>query len=179
MGNIFKLGTRYSDAMGCKFLDQDGSEKPVLMGSYGIGSGRLLQCVAEAFNDENGLVWPMSVAPYQIHIVMLSGKKNRNEVIEKANELYRELKASNFEVLFDDRDESIGVKFNDADLIGIPIRLTISNQSLSKGGVEIKLRRSKEASITDLGKIKAKLKSIIVELENEIGELVVEHPYKD
>jgi prolyl-tRNA synthetase len=149
VGNIFKLGTRFSDAMGCKYLDKDGNEKPVVMGSYGIGLGRLMGCIAEAHHDENGLMWPVMVAPFQVHLVALSGKQSREseKLASQAEEIYQNLTASGLEVLFDDRDESPGVKFKDADLIGLPIRLTISERSLQNGGVEFKKRAQSERII--------------------------------
>lgn len=126
VGNIFKLGTYYSDSMGCKYLDKDGKAKPVIMGSYGIGVGRLLGCLAEEHHDNRGLVWPITVAPYQIHLVALKGGQ------EAADSIYTELTNKGFEVLFDDRDERVGVKLNDADLIGIPIRVTLSERSIKE-----------------------------------------------
>ncbi len=116
MGNIFQLGTRYSDALGCTFLDSEGQSRPVIMGSYGIGIGRLLACVAEEHNDDKGLIWPVSVAPYHVHIVLI----NDPEVTEIAEAIYNGLRRDGVEVLFDDREERAGVKFNDADLIGVP-----------------------------------------------------------
>ena len=116
VGNIFKLGTRYSEALGCEFLDAEGKSHPVVMGSYGIGSGRLLACIAEEHHDDHGLAWPISVAPYQVHLVMLPGKKGGETVITFAEKLYNELLACGIEVLFDDRLESPGIKFNDAEL---------------------------------------------------------------
>ncbi|HBX68029.1 MAG TPA: proline--tRNA ligase, partial [Chloroflexi bacterium] len=116
VGNIFQLGTRYSEAMGATFQDKDGVEKPVIMGSYGIGSGRLLASVAEEHNDEWGLIWPITVAPYHVHLVALPHKKDDGATQAVAEQLYADLQAAGLEVLFDDREESPGVKFNDADL---------------------------------------------------------------
>ena len=142
VGNIFKLGTRYSDALGCTFLDSEGNAQPVIMGSYGIGVGRLLACVAEAHHDEYGLMLPISIAPYQVHLVgLLDGTPS---VSETAEAVYEGLQRAGFEVLFDDRQERPGVKFNDADLIGCPLRLTISKKSLEAGGVEFKRRDRRE-----------------------------------
>lgn len=141
VGNIFKLGTRYSASLGANFLDAEGAERPIVMGSYGIGSGRMLACIAEEHNDEKGLIWPITTAPYEVHLVSLRG----GEAI--AAQLYEDLRAAGLDVLFDDRDESPGVKFNDADLIGLPIRLTVSERSLTAGGVEFKLRREADRSI--------------------------------
>jgi prolyl-tRNA synthetase len=149
VGNIFKLGTHFSEAFGCYFTGEDGTEKPVIMGSYGIGLGRLMACIAEEHHDERGLTWPASVAPYAIHLIVLDGKTRHQEYHprELADRLYVDLRDSRFEVLFDDRQESPGVKFNDADLIGIPIRLTVSEKSLSAGGVELKYRDRPEKII--------------------------------
>jgi prolyl-tRNA synthetase len=133
VGNIFKLGTRYSEEFGASFLDRDGRRKPVVMGSYGIGLGRLLACIAEEHHDENGLIWPVSVAPYHVHFVAA-------EAGEVADGLYERLVSAGVEVLYDDRRVSLGAKFKDADLIGAPIRLTLTPRSLQKGGVEIKAR---------------------------------------
>jgi prolyl-tRNA synthetase len=143
VGNIFKLGTRYSEALGASFLDSDGEPKPVVMGSYGIGLGRLLACIAEEHHDENGLVWPISVAPYHVHIVAA-------EAGELADGLYEGLVSAGVEVLYDDRRESLGAKFKDADLIGAPIRLTLTPRSLQKGGVEVKARRDAEGYVVPI-----------------------------
>lgn len=145
VGNIFQLGTRYSEALGCTFSDPEGQERPVVMGSYGIGVGRLLACIAEEHHDDLGLIWPVSIAPYHIHLVLLPGKGEAGtEVRARADRLYDDLQAEGFEVLYDDRSESPGIKFNDADLIGLPLRLTISQRALQQGGVEFK-RRDLEA----------------------------------
>ncbi len=133
VGNIFQLGTRYSDSLGCTYLDKDGLPKPVIMGSYGIGVGRLLACVAEEHHDEHGLIWPISIAPYQVQLVLLRGKGSP-QAGEIANKLYADLQDAGVEVLYDDRDDSPGVKFNDADLIGLPIRVTVSERGTSPGG---------------------------------------------
>jgi prolyl-tRNA synthetase len=167
VGNIFKLGTRYSDSLGCTFLDKDGQQKPVIMGSYGIGVGRLLACVAEEYHDEHGLIWPVTVAPYQVHLVLLRGK-NTPQTEETASKLYADLQVAGLEVLYDDRDESPGVKFNDADLIGLPIRLTVSERALSQGGVEVKLRSKAEKGIIPLDEVVSRLRSELSALETEI-----------
>ncbi len=171
VGNIFKLGTRYSESMGCTFLDKDGQAKPVIMGSYGIGVGRLLACVAEEYHDEQGLSWPITMAPYHVHIVTLQGGE------ETAERLYADLQSANVEVLYDDRDERAGVKFNDADLIGIPIRLTVSKRSLEAGGVELKLRRSSERTIISQGEILPHVTGKIEALQTEMADKVVPVPY--
>jgi prolyl-tRNA synthetase len=164
VGNIFKLGTRYSEAMGATFLDQDGKPKPIVMGSYGIGLGRLLACIAEQHYDEDGLIWPISVAPYQVHLIKLAGDDGLGE------QIYQQLRQAEVEVLFDDRDERPGVKFKDADLIGLPLRLTIGKRSLENGGVECKFRHQEERSIIPVSKItdyvETSLKALEKTLEN-------------
>jgi prolyl-tRNA synthetase len=161
VGNIFKLGTRYTEAMGCSFLDKDGKSKPVIMGSYGIGVGRLLACIAEEHHDERGLIWPVSVAPYHVHLVALAG--GAGTVEETANRLYEELRAAWVEVLYDDREESPGVKFMDADLIGLPLRLTVGERALAQGGVELKRRDGKESAIVAMEEVVARVKSELSE----------------
>jgi len=177
IGNIFKLGTRYTDAMGCYFLDQEGQSKPVIMGSYGIGSGRLLACIAEEHHDEQGLIWPITVAPYSVHLITLAGRDKENDISLMAEGLYKNLSAVGIEVLFDDRNESPGVKFNDADLIGLPIRLTVSQRALKNGGVEYKRRDQTERSIIPLEKVVAFVKQEITALEARIASMVIEVPF--
>jgi prolyl-tRNA synthetase len=148
VGNIFKLGTRYSAALGCTYLDRDGESQLVVMGSYGIGTTRLLACVAEEHHDERGLVWPISVAPYEMHLVSLAGEGEQGDLVRQAAEsLYAELQGAGTEVLYDDREATPGVKFNDADLIGIPLRVTISARSLRNGGLEVKRRDTSDVEI--------------------------------
>jgi prolyl-tRNA synthetase len=178
VGNIFKLGTRYSDSLGCKFLDKDGTEKPVIMGSYGIGSGRSLACVAEEYHDELGLIWPVTVAPYHVHLVALGGKDG-SEVQISADQLYQELWDEGVEVLYDDRDESPGVKFNDADLIGLPIRLTVSARALKEGSVEFKRRDRQEKSLVPRAQVLAKVKDEIEAMKAAIQAKVVTVPFDE
>lgn len=169
LGNIFKLGSRYSNSLGCKFLDRDGSYKPVIMGSYGIGVGRLLACIAEEHHDEYGLLWPITVSPYQVHLIKLSGE-NPSGIDQITNNLYSDLQDAGLEILYDDREESPGVKFTDADLIGIPIRVTISSRSLSQGGVEIKMRHEKEKHIIPLDEICPYVLSSVNSLQGAISD---------
>jgi prolyl-tRNA synthetase len=138
VGNIFKLGTGYSESVGAVFLDAEGNEKPIVMGSYGIGIGRLLASIAEEHHDEQGMALPITVAPYQIHVVSLNGGE------EAAESLYDELTDGGYTVLLDDRDERPGVKFNDADLMGSPIRVTVGGKGLSRGIMEMRDRKSGE-----------------------------------
>lgn len=151
VGNIFKLGTFYSERMGCRFLDEDGASKPVVMGSYGIGLGRLMSCIAEEHHDEKGLAWPAHIAPYSIYLIHIEDKTGETRRI--AESLYAQLIKAGLQALYDDRDTSPGVKFNDADLLGMPLRLTISARSLSNGGIEIKSRSSEVAQVIDLDHI--------------------------
>ncbi len=169
VGNIFKLGTWYSEAVGATFQDADGSEKPVVMGSYGIGSGRLLASIVEEYNDKYGLIMPISVAPYEVHLVELVGAKDESDKVrEIAGQLYNDLREAGLEVLFDDRDESPGVKFNDADLIGVPLRITVGNRALKEGGVEVKLRHQSDKNLVPLDKIVSQAGEIIQGLYDEI-----------
>ncbi len=145
LGHVFKLGTRYSEALEATFLDQNGKTRPVVMGSYGIGLERLMQVIVEQHHDEQGIIWPAAVAPADVHLVAL-GKKP--ELRTAAEELYAELRAAGLRVLFDDRDEPAGVKFNDADLIGLPLRLLISERLLTGGEVELKPRGGAARRVT-------------------------------
>ena len=148
MGHIFKLGTIYSDKLDATFLDAEGKAQPVIMGCYGIGVERLLATVIEANHDEKGIIWPPSVAPYQAHLVALN--MDNAAVKEKAEELYAALQAAGVEVIYDDREESPGVKFNDADLLGMPLRVTVSARTLEKQSVELKRRQEKESTLAPL-----------------------------
>ncbi|HWQ83299.1 MAG TPA: proline--tRNA ligase, partial [Anaerolineales bacterium] len=178
VGNIFKLGTRYSDAMGCTFLDKDGQIKPVIMGSYGIGSGRLLACIAEEHHDDNGLIWPVSVAPYPVHLVVLPGKGEGEQVTAEADQLYADLQAAGIEVLFDDRQESPGVKFMDADLLGMPIRLTVSERAHKAGGVEFKRRDQAEKRVVPLAEVLEAVQAEIAALQAGLDATLVEATFE-
>jgi prolyl-tRNA synthetase len=173
VGNIFKLGTRYSDSLGATFLDKDGQAKPIIMGSYGIGVGRLLACLAEHYHDENGLLWPVTVAPYHAHLVHLPGGE------AEAARLYGDLTAQGLEVLYDDRDERAGVKFKDADIVGLPLRVTVSERSLKNGGAEVKRRLGKDSAVAPLEQVAEKLKSEIGDLQAALVKKVVAVPYKE
>ena len=159
VGHLFKLGIIFSEKLGAAFLDQDGSQKPVVMGCYGIGLGRLLAAAVEQNHDEKGIVWPRSIAPYGIYLCALS--TNDEQVSQTADKLYSELTLAGFEVLLDDRDESAGIKFNDADLIGIPLRVVISPRNLKQGCVEIKKRNEKEAVLVPLEEVQEKLRGML------------------
>ncbi|MGA2286473.1 MAG: proline--tRNA ligase [Dehalococcoidia bacterium] len=148
LGHVFKLGTIYSDKLGATYLDAEGKARPVIMGCYGIGVERLLATVIEANHDEKGIIWPASVAPYQVHLVALN--VDNASVRETAEKLYADLQAAGVEVFYDDREESPGVKFNDADLLGMPLRVTVSQRTLEKQSVELKRRREKESTLAPL-----------------------------
>lgn len=137
-GHVFKLGTKYSETMGATFLDRDGAAHLIVMGSYGIGVGRLFSCIIEQHHDGKGIIWPRNMAPCDVHMVSLG--TNEPAVVEAAETLYSQLQRAGYVVLYDDRSETAGVKFNDADLIGIPARLTVSRRAMQGGGVELKAR---------------------------------------
>ncbi len=171
VGNIFKLGTRYSVALGALYDDPQGIKRPIVMGSYGIGVGRLLATVAETHYDDAGLVWPASVTPFHVHLVLLAKKAPHAEAV--ADRLYSELWAAGIEVLYDDREEpSPGVKFNDADLLGLPLRITVSARSLEQGGVELKRRDQAERRIVPLDGIVPALRDDLAVLLAEVAALV-------
>ena len=176
VGNLFQLGSHYSDLLGCTFLDRDGQAKPVIMGSYGIGVGRLLACVAEKNHDEQGLIWPVSIAPFQVHLVLLRGKGS-SRAEEIANDLYSAMQSEGLEVLYDDRDESPGVKFNDADLIGLPLRLTVSERATAQGGVEIKLRNSPDKKVIPLDSVVPVTRSTLEDLKAKIESEILPVEY--
>lgn len=140
VGNIFKLGTKYSAPLKATYLDEKGEERPIIMGSYGIGPARIAAAAIEQSHDENGIIWPASIAPYHIHIIPVNSRDEKS--MSAADKLYAELEEKGFEVLLDDRDERPGVKFKDADLIGIPYRVVIGEKGLKEGVIELKERRS-------------------------------------
>lgn len=153
VGNIFKLNTKYSAPFDLSFRNEEGEAHAVLMGCYGIGTSRLMGTIVEVHNDERGIVWPASVAPFGVHVLALpaKGAAPEKEIAEKALALLRELADRGCEALFDDRKVSAGEKFADADLIGIPLRAVISEKSLASGGIEIKRRASEETAVEPLG----------------------------
>ena len=156
VGNIFKLGTRYTESLGATYLGEDGERHPIVMGSYGIGIGRSLACVVEAHHDDKGIAWPASVAPYAAHLVAIGGARDAS-VTDAAEGLYQRLTDADVDVLYDDRDESPGVKFTDAELLGMPLIVTISPRSLAAGGVEVTVRATGERSIRPIDELEADL----------------------
>ncbi len=151
VGHIFKLGTKYSDAMEATYRDPNGQDQAIVMGCYGIGISRTMAAAVEQKNDEFGIVWPMAIAPYQVIIVPVNAKKE--DQMEAANRLYEELLARGIEVILDDRDERAGVKFKDADLIGIPLRITIGPKSLQENQVEVKKRWEEDKTLVDMDRV--------------------------
>ncbi len=146
VGNIFPLGSRYPDALDLKVRDEDGNERQIIMGSYGIGLGRLMGTVVETLSDDKGIIWPESIAPFRIHLLILG---NSPEVAVAGDVLYEKLKTLGIETLYDDRDARPGEKFADSDLIGIPYRVVISEKTLKEGKLEIKKRTETEAVLMD------------------------------
>ena len=161
VGHVFKLGTFITEKFGAFFLDNDGKSRPIVMGSYGIGLGRLLAAIVEQSHDDKGIIWPLPVAPYQVYLCPLSLEKPA--VLSTAERIYQELQKEGIEVLFDDRDESPGVKFNDADLLGIPLRLTLSPRTLQSQSVEAKWRMEKEAKLLPLENLAVQVKKLLDE----------------
>ncbi len=169
VGNIFQLGTKYSISLGANFMDPNGRYQPIVMGSYGIGVGRLLGCLAEEYHDERGLMLPITVSPYDVYIV---GLPDNDEIKQEAENIYLLLKNAGIEVLYDDRsnkEASAGEKFSDADLIGVPLRLTVSKRSLKQGGIEMKLRKDQERDIIAKEKLLDTVSSILNMLKSELS----------
>ena len=158
VGNIFKLGTKFTDAAGATYLGEDGQAHPIVMGSYGIGVGRNVACIVEAHHDEKGIVWPAEVAPYAAHLVSIGGAKEPRvlEVAERLHSLAAEA-GDRHEILWDDRDESPGVKFTDAELLGMPWILTVSPRSMAAGGIEVTERATGERSTRSIEEVEALL----------------------
>jgi prolyl-tRNA synthetase len=155
VGHIFKLGTKYSDSMGATFLDENGEYKPLVMGCYGIGINRTMAAIIEQHHDENGITWPLAIAPY--HAIVVPVVTKDEEQMRIAEKLYNELKAAGVEVLMDDRNERVGVKFKDSDLIGIPMRITVGKKT-SEGMVEFKLRTASDNEIISIGEVIERVK---------------------
>ncbi len=159
VGHVFKLGTKYSQALGATVLDEQGQDRVLLMGCYGIGIGRTVAAAIEQNHDECGIIWPMPIAPFQVLITLLN--PNDLPVATAAEELYRQLLAAGVEVLFDDRDERPGSKFKDADLLGIPLRVTVGARGLKEGALELQQRRSGERSMLPLASAATELAALV------------------
>ncbi len=161
VGHVFKLGTKYSEAMNATVLDDSGKARTLVMGCYGIGIGRTVAAAIEQNHDENGIIWPLALAPYQVLVSMVNPKDDA--VREAAEQLYRQLGELGIEVLLDDRDERPGIKFKDADLIGLPLRLTVGARNLKEGKVELTQRASGEMSLLELGEAATRVRQLVAE----------------
>ncbi|EGW36371.1 proline--tRNA ligase [Desulfosporosinus sp. OT] len=159
VGQVFKLGTKYSKSLGATFLDENGEEKPCVMGCYGVGVSRSLAASIEQNHDDYGIIWPMPIAPYHCIIVPVSTKDA--QVVAEADKLYHELQRLGVEVVLDDRDERAGVKFKDADLVGYPLRVTIGSKTLANGQVELRERKTGETQLVSVEDVAGKIKSLI------------------
>lgn len=159
LGHIFKLGLKYSSSMGALFLDENGKENPIVMGSYGIGVERVIACFVEQSRDDKGIIWNNALAPYQVHLIGLNMKKQ--ELAEGATKIYDDLKARNIEVLFDDREAQAGFKFNDADLLGMPVQVVIGEKNFKENKVEVKARKTGEKFVIGLNELYTKIEELI------------------
>jgi len=163
LGHIFKLGTKYSEAFGANYLDENGEAHPIIMGSYGIGVERIFACYIEQHHDEKGIVWEKTLAPFQVHLLALNQKKK--EIADAAEKIYEELDKKGFEVLFDDRaDAQAGFKFNDADLLGMPIQIIIGEKKLKENKVEMKIRKTGERYDIELSELASKIDEFLANL---------------
>lgn len=159
VGHVFKLGTKYSQAMGATFLDENGRSQPMIMGCYGIGVSRTLAAVIEQNNDEHGIIWPVSVAPFHVHVIPVNAKVEAQRQVSE--QIAASLESAGIEVLYDDRPERAGVKFKDADLIGLPLRITVSDKAAEEGLVEVRVRRTGEAHEVKLTELTAFVRSLL------------------
>ena len=165
VGQVFELGTKYSEALHATFLDQNGKAKPYVMGCYGIGVTRTIAAAIEQFHDEHGIMWPVAIAPFEVAIVPVSSKDQ--DQVRIAGDLYQALQAAKADVLLDDRNERAGVKFNDADLIGYPVRVTVGKKSAAEGTVEIKVRRTGEQEVVPIDQAVARVQAILADLRSK------------
>ena len=161
VGQVFYLGTKYSEKMGATYLDAEGREQPIEMGCYGIGISRMVAAAIEQNHDANGIIWPLSIAPFQVLVLPINYKEEK--LRDAAEKLYQDLQRAGVEVLLDDRDERAGVKFKDADLIGIPLRVTIGAKGLDKGCIELRTRRDGKTDEVPLGDAVKTIQSLIAQ----------------
>jgi prolyl-tRNA synthetase len=159
VGNIFKLGTKYSVGLRAVYLDEQSQERPIVMGSYGIGPARIAAAAIEQNQDTNGIIWPETIAPLQVHLLVVNVKDAK--MGELAERLYANLAEAGFEVLFDDRDERPGVKFKDADLLGLPVRITVGTKAVKEGVVELRRRRTGEEFAVPPGEVVTRLRTLL------------------
>ncbi len=168
VGHIFKLGTKYSEKMRCTYLDDEGRENPMIMGCYGLGIGRTVAAAIEQNHDEKGIIWPLPLAPYEVVLVMLNSDKA--EVVEASEKLYTELKNAGIDVLFDDRPERPGVKFNDMDLIGFPVRIVAGARGLAEGNIELSLRSGGEKTLVSVDDLVPTVRETLDELRGRLPQ---------
>ena len=162
VGHVFKLGTKYSQALNATYLDADGKEQIIFMGCYGIGIGRTVAACIEQNHDNDGIVFPLPIAPF--HCIISAINYSKEEPVREACEgIYNQLDGAGVEVLLDDRDERPGVKFKDADLIGIPLRIVVGSKNLAEGKVELKYRKTGEVHLLTLAEAVAKVKALVAE----------------
>jgi prolyl-tRNA synthetase len=159
IGNIFKLGTKYSVPLRAVYLDEQGREQPIVMGSYGIGPARIAAAAIEQNHDANGMIWPESIAPFQVHLLVVNTRDPK--MLELSEGLYAVLTAAGVEVLYDDRDERAGVKFKDADLLGIPVRVTVGSRAVKQGTVEVRWRRTGEDSHVPPAEVPSRVRNLL------------------
>ena len=162
IGNIFKLGTRYSKPLGATYLDAEGRERPIVMGSYGIGPARVMAAAIEQRADERGIVWPAAIAPWQVHVVSIG--RGGDEAAAAASKLYEELRESGVEVVLDDREAGPGEKLTDAELLGCPLRVAVGRRALAEGAVEAQLRASGEERKVELAGAAAEVANLAAEI---------------
>jgi len=162
IGHVFKLGTKYSSSLNAKFLDAEGKSHDMIMGCYGIGVNRILAAAIESHHDENGIIWPVAIAPYQVTILPLSITDEK--VRTTAEKLYADLQAAGIDVLLDDRDQRPGVKFKDADLLGFPVRVTVGQKTLAEGKIEVKPRKDQQMQLVEVGQAVETIKNILQQL---------------
>jgi prolyl-tRNA synthetase len=167
VGHVFKLGTKYSEKLGATFLDEQGRRLPCIMGCYGIGINRILASAIEIGHDENGCILPAGIAPFEVEIVPLNCDKPA--VMDEARRIYDELRAAGIDVLIDDRDARPGVKFKDADLLGIPLRVVVGEKSLKDGNVEIKRRTEPKPTLVSAASAVQKTQDILAQMRNELA----------
>jgi prolyl-tRNA synthetase len=168
VGNIFKLGTKYSVSLRAMYLNEAGEERPIVMGSYGIGPARIAAAAIEQHHDEQGIIWPETIAPHQLHLLPVNMRDEK--MVELAEALYAQLQAERVEVLYDDRDERPGVKFKDADLLGLPVRLTIGSRALKEGMVELKARKTGQEFRVPPSEVVSKAKSLLPQWKRHCEE---------
>ena len=158
IGNTFKLGTKYSKSLGLNYMDENNELKPVVMGCYGIGIERIIAAVVEQNHDDKGIIWPMNIAPYKVAIVQISDKDEKQKQV--ANDLYETLTNMGIDTILDDRKERAGVKFNDMDLIGIPVRITVGKK-VEEGQIELKERRKDETELVEISAVVERIKELV------------------